>query len=315
MLRRVPDSAFEITIAVPVKDRREQMRRCLRSLLDQDHPSYEVLVLDNQSSDGTADACRVLAAEAPVPVRVEIVPGSVGAVRNHAGRLARSEFLAFTDSDCIAQPSWLSGLARALREDPGVAVVCGVTRPQEPVRARWPATLQVEEWSGLFESCNIAFRTAALRDSDGFDEQIGHYWEDTAAGYALLSQGWRVGFVPDAVVFHDVTYPGFAWHLRRALKMKNLGPVLRRYPQIAQDLFWGGIFVKRRDAELLAALGGAGAALVSGSVAPLLLTMPYMFDRLRPWRDPKGFWQTAIYDGAFVVGCARAGLSAGRVVL
>ena len=38
-----------------------------------------------------------------------------------------------------------------------------------------------------FESCNVIFRTAALRESGGFDEEIGHYWEDTAAGYAVMA--------------------------------------------------------------------------------------------------------------------------------
>src|SRR5919197_4377844 len=47
--------APEVTVAIPVKDRRERMLRCLDAVLAQDHPSYEVLVLDNGSTDGTAE--------------------------------------------------------------------------------------------------------------------------------------------------------------------------------------------------------------------------------------------------------------------
>ena len=55
------------------------MLRCLDALLQQDHPSFEVLVLDNGSSDGTPEACAERAATSDVPVRVEVLSGTVGA--------------------------------------------------------------------------------------------------------------------------------------------------------------------------------------------------------------------------------------------
>src|SRR2546426_3416157 len=133
------------------------MLRCLDALLAQDHPSYEILVLDNESSDGTAEACRERAAGSPCPVRVEVVPGSVGHVRNRAGEMARGEFVAFTDSDCVAAPGWLSAAAAALRADPGLGVVCGRTEPEEPIDRPWPATIEVTELTKRFESCNLVF--------------------------------------------------------------------------------------------------------------------------------------------------------------
>src|SRR5689334_9060571 len=51
-------SSPEVTVAVPVKDRRVQMLRCIDALLAQDHPSFEILVLDNESTDGTPDEVR-----------------------------------------------------------------------------------------------------------------------------------------------------------------------------------------------------------------------------------------------------------------
>lgn len=300
---------------MPVKDRREQMKTCLEALLRQDHPAYEVLVLDNESGDGTAEMCRELARFASAPVRVEIVAGTVGAVRNHGGRLARGEFLAFTDSDCIADPGWLSALAGALRANSQVGVVCGRTLPQEEITQGWPATIEVESWTGRFESCNVAFRTETFRASDGFDEDVGHFWEDTAAGYAVMRRGARAAFVPEALVYHDVTYPGFVWHLKRAMKARNLGPVLRRYPEIARDLLWLGVFLERQDAELLAAAGGLAAAVALRRFKPLVLALPYANARLRHWREPRGMVQTVLYDSARLLGCLQASASARRVVL
>src|SRR4051794_12613762 len=200
------------------------MLRCLDALLAQDHPNYEILVLDNESSDGTPDACRERAAGANVPVRVVTMPGVLGEIRNRAAsELVESEFLAFTDSDCLPTPGWLSAGAAELRADTGLGVLAGKTLPEETPVQGWPATIEVTEWTGRFEGCNLIFRTKALRESDGFDEDVGHYWEDTAAGYALMRNGWRTGFAPDAVVHHDVTYPGFWWHVKRVGKNAHLG--------------------------------------------------------------------------------------------
>jgi glycosyltransferase involved in cell wall biosynthesis len=300
---------------VPVKDRRERMLRCLDALLQQDHPSFEVLVLDNGSSDGTPDACAERAATSDVPVRVEVLSGTVGAIRNRAAELARGEVLAFTDSDCVPEPGWLTGLAGALNGRPDVGVACGATLAEEPFNDGWPATMEVTEWTGRYESCNIAFRRGPFAESAGFDEEVGHFWEDTAAGYAMRRGGWRAVFVPDAVVRHDVTYPGFWWHVRRQLKQANMGPVLARYPEIAGDHLWAGVFLSPREAKLVAAL--AGALLARRRPLALTLVLPYVQERLPPrvWGRPKAMAHALIYDGASVVGGFRAGLRARRLVL
>jgi len=304
-----------VTVAVPTKDRKERMLRCLRALLAQDHPSYEILVLDNGSTDGTPEACRDLAADSATPVRVVVLEGSVGAVRNAGARLAAGEVVAFTDSDCLPDPGWLAAIEAPLLEDPAVGVVCGVTRPEEPFSDGWPATMDVDHFTGRFDSCNIAFRARALRECDGFDEEIGHFWEDVAAGYAMRRAGWRSAFAPTAIVLHDVTYPGFAWHVRRALKQANLGPVLARYPEIADDLLWRRVFLSPRDAKLCAAL--LGVALAPRVRPAAVLAAPYVMERLpaSSWRDPKAIAQAVVYDAATVVGALRAGVRARRLVL
>lgn len=310
-----------VTVAVPVKDRREQMQRCLDSLLAQDHPSYEILVLDNESSDGTPEAVLERAAGSAVPVRVEVVPGTVGHVRNRAGELALGEYLAFTDSDCIADPGWLTAAERALDADPRLGAVQGRTLPEEEIVHGWPATIRVEGFTGLYESCNLVFRREAFLASDGFDEEVGHFWEDTAAGYALRRAGWECAYTPDALIYHDVTYPGFWWHVRRMQKNAHLAPVLARYPEMRRDLLFWRIFLQDRDAMFLGLL----AAIALGRRLPVarLLALPYLHFVLtgrtgrliEEWWDAKHYAQSVVYDSARVVGLLRGGLRNGRIVL
>jgi GT2 family glycosyltransferase len=308
------DAEVEITVAVPVKDRRDQMMRCLDALLAQDHPSYEILVLDNGSSDGTAEACADRARDAGVPMRVEVIPGTVGHVRNRAADFARGTFLAFTDSDCVPAPAWLSSGVAAFRDSPDVGVVCGCTLPEVEVEQGWAATLEVREPTNRFESCNVFFRTDAFRASAGFDETVGHYWEDTAAGFAMRRDGWKAGFAPDAVVYHDVTYPGFWWHVKRAQKNAHLGPVLRNYPELREEFLYRRYFMRKRNAQFLAFL--VGAALARFDRRSLVLTIPYVVNCVPGKRRPaaKEVAQAVIYDGSVLVGLLRGGIASRRLV-
>jgi glycosyltransferase involved in cell wall biosynthesis len=307
-----PASQIEVTVAVPVKDRRDQMLRCLDALLAQDHPSFEVLVLDNESSDGTPEACIEHASGSEIPVRVEVVPGTVGHVRNRAAELARGRFIAFTDSDCLPAPSWLSqGVAPFA--DERVGIVCGCTLPEEEIVKSWPATIEVREFTKRFESCNLLFRIDAFRESAGFDEEVGHYWEDTAAGFAVLREGWQAAFAPEAIVYHDVTYPGFAWQLKRAQKNAHLGPVLRTYPELRRELLFGRLFLNQRNAEFVAF--ATGVALAPRSRWSLLLCLPYLRSREFGRHPPKNFLMALLYDGSVVVGLLRASWRARRLVI
>ena len=309
----------QVTIAVPVKDRRERMLRCLDALLAQDHPDYEVLILDNCSTDGTAEACRERAAGSEVPVRVEVLDGSVGHLRNRAAELGRGEFIAYTDSDCMPDPHWIAKGVRPFA-DPAVGMVQGMTLPEEdPPRMGWPAWIKVTEYSGRFESCNMLFRREAFAASNGFDERIGHFWEDTAAGFAMLRDGWTCAFEPEALVTHDVTYPGYVWHLKRAQKNQNLGPIVETYPEIRRELLYYRIFMRERNARFFFFL--LGLALALRWRWAVLLAAPYVEVRLDPYvnapheREWKPLPQALIYDGAVLLGLLRGAWRSGRLVL
>lgn len=267
-----------ITIAIPVKDRRERMLRCLDAVLAQDYPNFDVLVLDNCSSDGTAEACRERAAEADVPVRVDVIDGSVGRLRNLAARMSSADLVAFTDSDCMPDPGWLTGAAAAFAGQPRVGVVQGATLPELGKSVEgWAATIDVREWTGRFESCNLIVRREALAAVPGFDEDVGHFWEDTAAGRSMLRAGWEGAFVPDAVVYHDVTYPPFSWWLRRGQRYGNAAAVVRAYPELRRELLWARYFLRPRNAKVAAAV--LGVTLTPLDRRALLLALPYAWFR------------------------------------
>jgi cellulose synthase/poly-beta-1,6-N-acetylglucosamine synthase-like glycosyltransferase len=298
-----------VTVAVPVKDRRERMLRCLEALLALDYPRFDVLVVDNVSGDRTAEACRERGREATVDVRVEEIEGTVGALRNRAAELARGEIVAFTDSDCAPAPEWLAEGVRPF-VDPEVGVVQGRTEPEPGAEMRaWAATIEVLEWSGRYESANLLFRRSALLESDGFDEVVGHFWEDTAAGASLTREGWRSAFAPGALVYHDVTYPSFGWWLRRGLRYGNAARVVRRYPELRRALLWCRFFLRPRSAKFAAA--AVGIALAKADRRALALAFPYAWER----RPPGFSWRAIAFDAAIFAGMVKGSIRHRRLVL
>ena len=245
-----------VTVCVVVKDRRELMRRCLDAVLAQ-QPD-EVVVVDNGSRDGTWEMLQEAAAATP-GLRLAQDEGSLGHIRNLAARTASSDVVAFTDSDCRPRPGWLEAGRAALVD--GVGVVQGRTLPERTPTARWSATQDITAFSQLFEACNVFYRRDALLAAGGFDEAVGFFGEDTAAGWAVERAGWQSAWAPEAVVEHVVTEPGLAWHLRRARGYSNWPALLRAFPE-KRDLLWHGWFLRRRSAEADAALLGLGAALL-----------------------------------------------------
>jgi glycosyltransferase involved in cell wall biosynthesis len=306
----------QVTVCIPVKDRRERMLRCLDALLAQDHPAYEVLVLDNGSSDGTAQACRARAASAPVPVRVEVVHGSVGHVRNVGASLARGGVVAYTDSDCMPDPGWLSAGVRPF-VDPGVGVVTGRTLPEVPGPYEpWQATIEVTGQTWRFESCNLFFRREPFVATPGFDEEVGHFWEDTPAGWGMVFEGWGAAYEDDALVHHDVTYPGFAWHLRRGRKYGNAAAAIRRYPQLRDEMLWARYFLRPRSAAATAAV--AGVLLSAVDRRALALAAPYAWTRFprRPrWPVVRASGQHVLFDLAILSGMIEGSVRWRRLVL
>jgi GT2 family glycosyltransferase len=265
-----------VTVCVVVLDRLAAMTRCLDAIAALTPPpgvTVDVVVVDNGSTDGTwqlLQGCPGLT--------VRQVSGSVGVARNAALALATGDVVAWTDSDCEPEPDWLlHGLAPFA--DPAVAVVQGRTRPAHDEGGPWSVTQDISARTGLFEACNVLYRRRVLQEVGGFGEGIGFFGEDTVAGWRVLRSGARDVFAPDAVVAHDVTRPGYAWHLRRARYYSHWPELVRDFPEVRGDLLWHRWFLRRRSAESLLALVG----LLVGLRRPgaLLAAVPLLW-RHRP---------------------------------
>ena len=110
-----------ISVVVPVYNREQLLARCLEHLMAQDYDSFEVIVVDDGSTDGSVEVANQFGVKV---VSLEANQGAASA-RNAGVEAARGEYVAFIDSDCCAPPDWLSTMARYMEEEPGCVGVNG----------------------------------------------------------------------------------------------------------------------------------------------------------------------------------------------
>lgn len=317
--RSVPDPAkLLVSVVIPTYDRADLVSRALDALDRQTLASdrFEVVVVDNGSVDDTAE--RLGRRSDPFALRVVSLPhnrGPAGA-RNAGLAAATAPTVAFTDSDCVPGDRWLEAGLAALT--PGVRLVQGRTEPDPAAEVGpWSYTQRITELNGLFETCNVFYRTADLRAVDGFDEDIGYFGEDTVAAWTVLRQGGSAAFANDALVHHEVFDHGLGWYLRWTRNYVNWPLVLRRCPELRRELPLGGWFLSYRRAQFTLGLVG----LVAVPKRPWLgvaLLVPYL-----ALIRPRGLRPAALassgrliaFDAGVTLALVRGALRHRRIVL
>jgi O-antigen biosynthesis protein len=223
-----------VSVVVPTRDRPDDLRRCLESILRSTYPrdSLELLVIDNAPrTDSTLQVVETAFAGAPITYHREDAVGS-SAARNAGLRLASGVFTLFADDDVVVDEDWLAHLVATLLADPEVICATGLVLPLElDTRAQLlfeqfggfskgvvPRVYDLEKNRpehplfpfnlGSFGSGNNAgFRTSALRKLGGFDTALGpgtstRAGEDIEVFARCVFEGHALAYEPNAMVRH-----------------------------------------------------------------------------------------------------------------
>jgi GT2 family glycosyltransferase len=210
----------EISVIIVNYNGRSHLQTCLAALQEQEGPAFETILVDNASSDGSAEFVR-----ASFPsVQVVVLDRNRGfAGGNNAGAAAaRGSLLVFLNNDTRVEPGWLTGLRHGLSWGDRVAMATsrivymhdptildsagdGMTRAGGAFKRGHgaPATLHVRRGE-VFGACGAAFliRREVFEDVGGFDEDFFLSHEDVDLSYRVRLLGFRCVYVPEAVVRH-----------------------------------------------------------------------------------------------------------------
>jgi O-antigen biosynthesis protein len=171
-----------------------------------DYPCFEVIVVDDGSTDATADIARrhgfrVITTE----------NRGLSSARNTGLEAASGEIVAYLDDDAYPDRHWLTYLAHAYRRDgyvgvggpnlsppdDGTVAACVAHAPGNPAHV-----LISDREAEHIPGCNCSFRKDALEAIGGFDSRFWVAGDDVDVCWRLRARGWRLGFDPAAVVWH-----------------------------------------------------------------------------------------------------------------
>jgi len=291
------DRLGKISVAILSWNGRRHLETCLAALAELDAPGvdYEILVLDNGSTDGTADWMRTAILPRSPRVRLIASAANLGFCggNNRLVAEASGDAVAFLNNDTRPQRGWLKALVKALAAaPPDVAAVSGKIIDWAGERLdfgrgvmtfdghafqldfRRPlATANVPaEGDELPFACggNMLIRRASFLDAGGFDDDYFAYLEDVDLGWRLWSGGERITFAPEAVVHHRSSATS------DLLGLYNRGFLFERNAYLtAYKNYEAGLWERIMPALLLTLVSRTQALLVENPGGATLRLDPY----------------------------------------
>jgi glycosyltransferase involved in cell wall biosynthesis len=274
-----------VSVVIPTYNRRSLLKEALESLLGQEYPRerYEVVVVDNSSTDGTDEMVHEVQDRAPGLIRYlrKENEGPVVA-RNFGIEHARGELIAFTDSDCVASPRWLAEGARAAAE--GYTMIQGPTLPKPHQPNRFLSrTVNAPQTNWAYPTCNIFYARELLQQAGGFDPRMNFGTkssraigcDDAEMGWRARRHGARFTFAPGALVYHEVFQVSWQEFLINEPLRGFVAPyALQFIPELRRVMFLRFFAHMRSAAFDLLLVGIALAFLISPWFA--ILSVPYI---------------------------------------
>jgi glycosyltransferase involved in cell wall biosynthesis len=242
-----------LSVLVCTRNRAEKLARTLRSLVSLDTTRrYEVLVVDNKSTDGTGAIVEDLQSRLPSGFLRYVLEHRVGsgAARDRGWREARADIVAFTDDDCYVAPDYVDRLLNVFDNEPQTSFLAGQIRLYDPEDR--PVTIDLRQapvaiapyafvHGTSVAAANLSFRRTALEMIGGFDPLLGagtpFPCEDLDAVARAAWAGLTGKFDPGPVVFHH--------HGRRT--RQDVAKLFREYDRGRGAYFMK--FIMRRDSR------------------------------------------------------------------
>jgi GT2 family glycosyltransferase len=224
--------------------------RCLDSLLGQTYPNFEIVVVDNNSSDASLVLLEQYVAKGVRVIRSPQNSGVPGG-RNLGLAHARGQIIAFIDNDGYADSNWLTAAVRTLEADERIGAVAAVVffANRKIVLNACGGTINWQGYGGDFcyhtpyefadmpqevlfpMGCGIVLRKSAISQMERFDALPVKWYEDVELGIWLWASGYKVVVAEDAWIDHgwgfsDTYLPSRVYMCERA----RIRMVLKYYP-------------------------------------------------------------------------------------
>jgi len=257
------------------------MRDCCEGLLRLEYPNFEVVVVN----DGSTDATPKIVSQYGFRL-ISTANHGLSNARNTGWQEARGDIVAYIDDDASPDPHWLTYIAAAFMRTTHVGIGgpnlpppgdgpiadCVANAPGGPVHVLLSDT-EAEHIPG----CNMAFRKTALQAIGGFDPQFRTAGDDVDICWRLQQHGWTIGFSPAAMVWHHRRNSVRAYWKQQQGYGRAEALLEKKWPEkynVAGHLSWAGRIYGRGITQVLSwsrrriYQGTWGSALFQSVYAP-----------------------------------------------
>ena len=235
---------MDLTLIISTRNRAQLLRQTLEKISAQKlgEIKWEVIVVDNGSSDGTRDVLVEMQKFLPLEIMEEPTPGKNRAL-NKAIKAAKGRLCVFTDDDIIPDPDWLNRLYKGYMRWPETKIFCGPVEPVFP--SQYPSWIDAKRYKKTVEMAfvsfapqcneglivdlpfgpNLAIASSVFQDHS-YDPDIGPAGKNYPMGSEsellkrLRDQGESIVFIPEAKVKHVICEQQFQkeWLCKRAFR-------------------------------------------------------------------------------------------------
>ncbi len=189
---------MKFSVVIPLYNKVQSVSRTIKSVLSQTHHDFELIVVDDGSTDGSLDIVRKFNDE-----RIRLVQkenGGVSSARNYGLKEAKADYVAFLDADDVWEPFFLEEQAKMIHDFPEAnmwALAWGYMKNGEKIylqhnphnyRGYVDDYWAMRKGTNIFFVCVCVFRRMALLNMGGYDERMS-YGEDIDVAYRMLLNG------------------------------------------------------------------------------------------------------------------------------
>lgn len=291
-----------ITVIIPNWNGVEHLETCLSALGRQTLDDFEVIVMDNASSD---DSVSFIRREHPWVDVIELPENRGFAPACNVGiREAYGEFIVLLNNDTEADPGWLTGIVEAFERHPEAGIVASkmLLFDRRNVlhaagdfyrvdgipgnRGVWEEDVgQYDREEYVFSACGgaAAYRRAMLDEIGVLDEDFYFSCEDIDLGWRAQLAGWRAVYAPRAVVYHKLSATGGGTTASFYNGRNFLFLIAKNYPTALLRAYWRDVLTAQIGIAweaLLAWRGAAARARLRGMLAGVI-NLPRMLAKRR----------------------------------
>lgn len=195
-----------VTVFLTVKNSKDTIEKCLDSLLNLDYQNYKIYITDAFSTDGTFEILKKYKEKNKGKIILEQIEGNMAKAYNHMTEKVDTEFIAYTDADCVVERNWLKELISGFTSKDIVAVAgfCGTPKNVTPFQKVIGKELEnrfrkFPKFISRAPTMNLAVRTEIAKKVK-YDERLD-VTQETDWGYRLSKLG-KILYNPKAIVYH-----------------------------------------------------------------------------------------------------------------